>query len=113
MNMARAQFNYDYMLPPDDSVREAAIEKRTEQLSADYWQDLEMLSDAVSDVATTVGWYRKRKPVHPDAVRFLTLLRDGSDDIELARIFREAAKQYISAEADNEATRESLDGEMP
>ena len=109
MNMARAQLNYDNMLPPDDSMREAAIEARTEQLSADYWQDLEHLSDALSDVAGTVGWYRHRKPVHHDAVRLLTLLRDGSDDLELARMIREAAQRYIAATAGDEAEHESLE----
>ncbi|TPG50157.1 hypothetical protein EAH75_01275 [Rhodanobacter glycinis] len=109
MNLARAQLNYDNRLPPDDSMREAAIESRTEQLTADYWQDLEYLSDALSDVAITVGWYRNRKPVHHGAVRLLTLLRDGSDDLELAQIIREAALQYIAATAGDEAEHESLE----
>ena len=107
---ARAQLNYENSLPHDDSVREAWTEARTEQLFKDMWQDIEHLSDAVSDVAIKIGWYRKDLkcgPNHPLAVTFLTLLRDGSDDIELARMLRSAAKEYINNAANDQACEEA------
>ena len=100
--------------PPDDSEREAAIERRTEALIAEMWQDPECLSDAVHDAISTIGWYRgpgSRKggymPVnHPKAMPWLMLLRDGSDDLELARMLRESCRDYISDEAASQAEEE-------
>jgi hypothetical protein len=106
----RSQFNYDNALPPDDSAREMWVEQRTEELAKDWWQDLEYLSDAVSDAAIKIGWYRKDMkcgPNHPLAVTFLTLLRDGSDDIELARMLRASAKDYITNAANDLACEEA------
>jgi hypothetical protein len=106
MNMARAQLNYDNRLPPDDSMREAAIEARKEQLAADYWQDLEHLSDALDDAVYRLGNYKRKRLNHPRCVEFLTLLRDGSDDIELARMIRECAQKYIADTASDQAEEE-------
>jgi hypothetical protein len=92
--------------PPDDSEREAAIERRTEALIAEMWQDPEYLSDAMSDAAVTIGWYRKGRVCHPDAVRWLTMLRDGSDDMELARMLRESVRDAISDAASDRAEKE-------
>lgn len=92
--------------PPDDSEREAAIERRTEALIAEMWQDPEYLSDAMSDAAVTIGWYRKGQACHVHAARWLTLLRDGSDDLELARMLRESVRDAISDAASDRAEKE-------
>ncbi len=108
-SFASKQNAYDNALPPDDSAREAWVDSRTEELSRDMWQDLEYLSDAVSDAAIKIGWYRrdlKCGPTHPLAVTFLTLLRDGSDDIELARMLRASARDYITNAANDLACEE-------
>lgn len=105
-SLARAQANYDAMLPPDDSIRKAAIDTRTEQLRADYWQDLERLSDAFNDAALTIGWVQKCFVTHPRAIPFLALLRDGSDDLEAMRMLREAMKDYIADTAQDAAKEE-------
>lgn len=106
MSLARAQLNYDHAEPADDSIREAAIEARAKQLQAAYWQDLECLSDAFNDAALTIGWVQPGFATHPKAVTFLTLLRDGSDDLEAVRILREAMKDYISDKAGDDAREE-------
>jgi hypothetical protein len=105
-SLARAQSNFDARLPPDDSMREAAVEARAEQLQKDYWQDLEQLSDAFSDASVTIGLYRRGKVPHPHAVTFLTLIRDGSDDLEAMRLLREAMRQYIADQAKDTAEEE-------
>lgn len=87
--------------------KEAAIEARAEQLRSDLWQDLEHLTDAVNDAAITIGYYRKGERNHPKAVTFLTLLRDGSDDIELARMLREAVNDHIGQLAQDMAEEET------
>lgn len=87
--------------------RDAAIKDRAEQLSKDMWQDLEYLTDAVNDAAITIGYYRKSgQRNHTMAVTWLTLLRDGSDDLELVRMLREAANEYISQLAMDRAEEE-------
>lgn len=111
-SLARAQANYDNELPTDDSQREAAIDTRTEQLKADYWQDLERLSDAFNDAALTIGWIQKGFATHPRAVTFLALLRDGSDDLKAMRMLREAMKDYISDKADDDAHEEFVREEV-
>lgn len=106
MNLARAQLNYDHMLPPDDSMREAAIEARTEQLQSDYWQDLEQLSDAFNDAAYNIGYFRSKEARRTNTVTFLTLIRDGSDDLEAMRMLREAMRSYIADQAQDTAEEE-------
>lgn len=106
-HFARAQFNYDNALPADDSAKQEWIESRAEQIKKDMWQDLEYLTDAVSDAISTIGWYRKERfKVHPMAVTWLTLLRDGTDDIEAMRMLREATKEYIHDAANDKAEEE-------
>lgn len=109
--LSRAQFNHDNAQPRDDSRREAAIEARTEQLIAEMWQDNEHLSDAVNDASITIGWYRRDLATLPAAVRFLELLRDGSDDFEAMRMFRSVCRDYISDTASDRA-KEEFDGEV-
>lgn len=107
-HFARAQFNYDNALPADDSARQEWIESRAEQLKKDMWQDLEYLTDAMGDVCVTIGWYRhKGFSNHPQSVTWLSLLRDGSDDIELARMLRKAATDYIAQRAFDMAEKEA------
>lgn len=107
-SLARWQFNYDQAQPTDYSKREALVEARTEQLEKDMWQDLEYLTDAVSDAIASIGWYRNKpnSRVHPLAVTWLTLLRDGSDDIEAMHMLREATKEYIRSAANDKAEEE-------
>lgn len=90
-------------------AREEAINARAEQLVAEMWQDPEYLTDALGDAIGTVGYYRKDKANHPLAMTVLTLLRDGSDDIECMRIIREAAKDYIRDTASDRAEEEMGD----
>lgn len=104
--LARAQVNYDNRLPPDSSIRESAIEARTEQLAAQYWQDPEFLTDALSDAAITIGWYRKGEPTHPDTMKLLGLLRDGSDDLEAVRLLRKGMRAYLAQLAADAAAEE-------
>lgn len=105
---ARSQFNHDNALPRDDSKREEWVEQRAEQLAKDMWQDLEYLTDAAGDAIGRIGWYRRKGfTVHPKAVTFLLLLRDGHDDIELARMLRQAANQYINQLAQDMAEDEA------
>lgn len=92
--------------PPDDSEREAAIERRTKELIAEMWQDPEYLSDAMSDAAVTIGWYRKGQACHVNAKRWLDLLSNGSDDLELARMLRESVRDAISDVASDRAEQE-------
>lgn len=107
MSFARAQQNYDNAQPVDTSTREDKVERRAAQLAADMWQDLEYLTDAVSDAVGKIGWYRRKNfRIHPQAVTFLALLRNGSDDIELARMLREASKAYIEQLAADQAEEE-------
>ena len=89
-----------------EEAREAAVEARIEDLKRDMWQDLEYLSDAIDDAVYKLGNYRKGKVCHPLTVTWLTLLRDGSDDLELARMFRAAAKDYIADKASDQAEEE-------
>jgi len=108
MSLARSQSNYDNAQPADNSIREDAIERRKKQLSADMWQDLEYLTDAVSDAVGKIGWYRRKNfRVHPKAVTFLMLLGNGSDDIEAMRMLREASKAYIDQIAEDQAEEEA------
>lgn len=89
--------------------RDAAVEARAEQIAKDMWQDLEYVTDAVNDAAITIGYYRRKDHrIHPLAVTFLTLLRDGSDDLELVRMLRQAANDYI-----NETARDRAEEEIP
>ena len=83
--------------------RELAVEALAERLRADYWQDLEQLSDAFNDAGSTIAYYRSKEVPHPLAVTFLTLARDGSDDAELGRMLREAMRDYISDKAADDA----------
>lgn len=95
--------------PPDDSEREAAIERRTEELIAEMWQDPEYVSDAFRDAAGELGWYRRDyrlMPNHPDALSMIALLRDESDPLEFFRRFRIAASDYISGTAKDRAEEE-------
>lgn len=91
--------------------RESAVEARTEELRRDIWQDLEHLADAFSDAAATVGYYRNRNRQgvhnHPQAVTLLTLLRDGTDEIEVVRLIREAMRAYIDQAAEDLAEEET------
>jgi len=108
MSFARAQQNYDNAQPVDNSKREDWVERRTEQLAKDMWEDLEHLTDAVEDAIGKIGWYRRKNfRIHPQAVTFLKLLRNGSDDIELARMLREASKAYIDQLAADQAEEEA------
>ena len=91
-------------------ARKIHVEQRTEELKRDMWQDLEHLSDALSDMAITVGYYRtlsKYGRNHPNAVRLLTLIRDGSDDLEAMRIIRADMQRYIAETAGSAAEQES------
>lgn len=103
MNMARSQFNYDHAEPYDSSKREAQAEAMAEQLTADMWQDLEHLSDALDDAVYRLGNYRRGNAVHEQCVTLLTLIRDGSDDADLGRMLRLAARDYINGKALDEA----------
>lgn len=90
--------------------RKDAIEARAIELQDEMWKDLEELSDAFGDAAVTIGYYR-RKPmsassIHRDTDKFLTLIRDGSDDLELARMLRAEMKDYISDTAGDRAEEE-------
>jgi hypothetical protein len=90
-------------------ARQIHVEQRTEELKRDMWQDLEHLSDAVSDMAINVGYYRtlnKYGRNHPDAVRLLTLLRDGSDDLEAMRLIRADMQRHIGEAAESAAEQE-------
>lgn len=95
-----------------EEAREQAVEARAEQLQVEMWQDLSELSDAFDDVAYKMGQYRsakdpnKRHANHPKAATFLTLIRDGSDDLELARMLRAEMRDYISDTAGNRAEEE-------
>ena len=93
----------------NDTQHDQACSKDAEilRVQADYWQDLEVWSDAFNDVASNEGYYRnspyrhgKFKPAnHCDAVRLMTLIRDGSDDLEAMRIIRTSMERYIAQEA--------------
>jgi len=89
-----------------EEAREQAVEARAEDLKRDMWQDLEYLSDAADDAVYRLANYRTKAQHHPLAVTWLTLLRDGSDDLELARMLREAAKAYIADKAADKAEEE-------
>jgi hypothetical protein len=107
-SFASQQFVYDNALPADDSLRQEFIERRTEELKKDLWQDLECVTDAVNDAAIRIGYYRRKGfKVHPQAVTWLTLLRDGSDDLELARMLRAAANEYLCQLASDMAEEEA------
>lgn len=84
-----------------------AIDARAIELQAEMWQDLSELSDAFNDAGATIGWYRvgahRSCSNHPQAAKFLSLIRDGSDDLELARMLREAMRDYISDTAGDRA----------
>jgi len=107
-SFASKQFAYDNSLPADDSAREDYIERRAEELKKDLWQDLEYITDAVNDAAIRIGYYRRKGfTIHPQAVTWLTLLRDGSDDLELARMLRMAANEYLDQLAHDMAEEEA------
>ena len=107
-SFASKQIAHDNLLPPDDSVREDWIERRAMELAKDLSQDLEHLTDAVSDAVIRIGYYRRKGfTIHPKAVTWLTMLRDGSDDIELARMLRQAANEYIDQLAHDMAEKEA------
>lgn len=95
-----------------EEVREQAIANRTVQLKAEMWQHLPELSDAYSDTAATIGHYEGKRlgfiaPTnHPKAAEFLALIRDRSNDFELANILEKAMRDYISDEAGNRAEEE-------
>lgn len=90
----------------NEEYREQAITDRVNQLKPEMWQDLECLSDAANDCMSVIANYRRRKSCHPDAQKFLELLRDGTDDAELARLFRVAAKDSVADTADLLAKKE-------
>jgi len=107
-SFARKQEAYDNAMPVDNSRREDWVERRTDELTRDMWQDLEHLTDALSDAILDIGWYRKDgHRVHPLAVTFLTLLRDGSDDINLAALLRAYTLKRIRRAAEDRAEEEA------
>jgi hypothetical protein len=87
-------------------AREERINERAGQLADEMWQDMEYLSDAMDDAVSTVGYYRTKGINHPLSTRVLGLLRDGTDDIELVRILRKAARDYIDGQARDRAEEE-------
>jgi hypothetical protein len=92
-------------------AEEERLNERAGQLADEMWQDMEHLSDALDDAVGKVGYYRKDRGNHPLASRVLVLLRDGADDVELARTLRKAARDYIDMLAMDRATEEFADEE--
>jgi len=91
------------------SGREDQINERASQLADEMWQDLEHLTDALDDAVSTVGYYRTLRTNHPQAARVLALFRDGTDDAELARILRKAARTYIDNLAHDRVEEEAAE----
>jgi hypothetical protein len=93
-----------------EAARQAYIEMRAVQIEFEMWSNLEYVSDAFGDAASSLSIFKYRPdvlyPNHPLAQRFLELFRDGSDDLEAMRMLRGIGREYIQQRAWDEAEKE-------
>lgn len=96
------------MLADEAALKECIIERAC-AIADEYRQDLERISEAVSDIAVGIGWWREAPGVlhnHPLALTFVSLIRDGNDDAELGRMLRKAVDDALCEQAEAQATDE-------
>jgi len=80
--------------------RKAQVERVATEMTATYTNDLQIVSECTGDVL----FYNPEFPGHhPQATAILALIRDGSDDAELGRVFREATLAVIRSKAFQDA----------
>lgn len=78
----------------------AQVERVAGEMAATYTSDLQIVSECTGDVL----FYNPEFPGHhPKAPSILALIRDGSDDAELGRLFREATLAVIRSKAFQDA----------
>lgn len=80
--------------------KDAAVERLATEMAETYTNDLQIVSECTADVL----YYNPQFPGHhPKAPSILALIRDGSDDAELGRVFREATLSVIRSKAQQDA----------
>ncbi len=90
----------------DEEARAAHIARRAAEIAEGHWRDLESVSDFLANASAGIGHYRHGRVPHPRAVEFLTLLRDGTDDLRCMRLLREAMRQECFERAELDAEDE-------
>lgn len=77
----------------------AQVERVAAEMTATYTNDLQIVSECTGEVL----YFNPDFSHHPKAVSILALIRDGSDDAELGRVFREATLAVIRSKAFQDA----------
>lgn len=81
-----------------DVKRQDAITELSAKLFERYWTDDEKMSEALCDA---LHYSSHQRDI--DAKRLITMLRDGSDDLQLACMIRKACDTYLADEALDQA----------
>jgi hypothetical protein len=81
-------------------ARKAAVARVATEMTATYTNDLQIVSECTGDV---LFYNPEFLGHHPKALSILALIRDGSDDAELGRMFREATLSVIRSKATQDA----------
>jgi len=80
--------------------KDTAVERLAMEMAETYTNDLQIVSECTADVL----YYNPQFPGHhPKAPSILALIRDGIDDAELGRVFREATLSVIRSKAQQDA----------
>jgi hypothetical protein len=78
----------------------AAVERLATEMAETYTNDLQIVSECTGDVLFYNPQFLGH---HPKALSVLALIRDGNDDAELGRVFREATLAVIRSKAMQDA----------
>ncbi len=81
---------------------EAQVERLAEEMAQTYTNDLQIVSECTADVLDYAPQLKNFR-CHPKVIEILSLIRDGNDDAELGRLFRESTLAVIRSKAFQDA----------